>query len=56
MFSPEYIQNQVLNITSEHLYSEDQFDRKLQANISPSGQKIEKKEEELIEFKEKHHD
>ena len=40
MFSSEHIQNEVLAITSEHPYSEDHFDRKLQANMSPSDKKI----------------
>ena len=43
MFSSEQIQNVVLNITSEHLYSEYHFDRKSQVKISPSDQSLEKK-------------
>ena len=45
----------MLNITSEHLSSDDYFERKFQANISPSDQIFEKQEEELIEFKVKQH-
>ena len=48
------IQNEVLTITSEHPYSEDHFERKLQAKISPSGKKIEKQEKGLINSKGKH--
>ena len=43
MFSSEQIQNVVLNITSEYLYSEYHFDRKSQVKISPSDQSLEKK-------------
>ena len=34
----ENIQNEVLTITSEHPYSEDQFERKSQDNIYPYNQ------------------
>ena len=56
MFSQEHIQNGVITINSEHPSSEYHFERKFQANISPSDQTFEKKEEELIEFKEEYHD
>ena len=55
-FSSGSIQNEVLNITSEHASSEDHFERKYQFNISPSDKSFEKQEEELIEFKEEQHD
>ena len=55
MFSSEHIQNEVLTLTSEHPSSADKFERKFQSKISPSGQKFEKSEEELIYFKEEHH-
>ena len=55
-FSSGTIQNKVLTINSEHLSSEDHFERKFQDKISPYDQIFEKKEEELIEFKEKNHD
>ena len=51
-FSSGPIQHEVLTITSEHKSSEDNFERKLQAKISPSDQSIKKLEEELINFKE----
>ena len=56
MFSSEHIQNKVLTITSEHPYSEVHFERKSQTNIFSFDQIFEKQEEELIEFKGKHHD
>ena len=46
----------MLTITSEHPSFEDHFERKFQAKISPPDQIFEKQEEELIEFKGKHHD
>ena len=46
----------MLTITSEYISYEDHFERKPQANISPFDQSFEKQEEQLIEFKEKHHD
>ena len=46
----------MLTITSEHPSSENHFERKFQAKIYPSDQSFEKKQEELIEFKEKYHD
>ena len=39
------IQNEVLNINSEHPYSEDHFDRKSQDNISTYYQRFEQPEE-----------
>ena len=45
------IQNEVLNITSEHLPSEDQFEGKFQDKIYPYYQIFLQPEEELIEFK-----
>ena len=44
MFSSEKIQNKVINL------------KKIQAKTSSSDQNFEKQEEELIEFKEEHHD
>ena len=41
-------ENEVITITSEHSSSEDHFEIKFQANISPSDQSVEKQEEELI--------
>ena len=45
----------MLNITSEHLSSDDYFEKKLQANISPYDHFFEKQEEQLIDFKGKQH-
>ena len=45
MFSSEHIKNEVVNITSEHTYSEDHFEIKFQAKISPSNQNFEQPEE-----------
>ena len=42
ILSSEHIQNEVFNITSEHPYSEDQFERKYQSKIPPSDQSFEK--------------
>ena len=42
MFSSEHIQYELPTITSEHPYSEDQFERNFQAKISPSDQSFEK--------------
>ena len=39
------IKNEVINITSEHSYSEGFFTRKFQAKIYLSGQSFEKQEE-----------
>ena len=50
MISSGPIQNEVLNITSEHPSSADHFERKFQAKISTSNQSFEKLEEKLIEF------
>ena len=50
------IQNEVLTINSEHPYSVDHFESKFQANISPSEKSIVTPKEELIDFKEEHHD
>ena len=44
----ENIQNEVLTITSEHPYSEDQFESKSQDKISPYNKNFEQPEEELI--------
>ena len=41
----------MITLTYEHPYSEDTFERKFQANHSPSNQKIEQPEEEFIDFK-----
>ena len=38
----EIVQNEVLTITSEHPYSEDNFESKFQAKIYPSNQFFEK--------------
>ena len=46
----------MLTINTEHPYSADHFERKFQANISPSDQIFEKQEEESIKFKEEHND
>ena len=55
MLSSEHIQNKVLTLTFEHPSSVNQFERKFQAKISPYGRSFENQEEELIEFKEEHH-
>ena len=41
----------MLTLTSEHPYSEDNFERKFQAKLSPYNQIFEHPEEELIGFK-----
>ena len=46
-FSSVPIQNELLNITSEHIYSEDTFEGKFQDKISPSDQSFEQPEEYL---------
>ena len=38
----------IIDISSKHTMMDHQFERKFQANISPSEQGIEKPEEELI--------
>ena len=43
-------------INSEHPSFADHFGKKFQDNIYPSDQSYKKQEEELIEFKEEHHD
>ena len=45
MLSSEHIENEVLNINSEHPYYEDHFESKFQAKISPSNQIFEQPEE-----------
>ena len=68
-FSSGTIQNEVLNLTSEHPYSADNFERKFQDKIYPSDKIFEQPENELTpfekyleevmkiqEFKEKYHD
>ena len=50
------IQNEGLTVNSEKQSSDDHFERKFRANISPSDQGFEKQEEELIKFKERYHD
>ena len=55
-FSSGSIQNEELTIISEHPSSADQFERKPQANMSPSDKSFEKQEEEMIGFKEEQHD
>ena len=49
-FSSEHIKNGVLTLTSEYPSSEDNFESRFQANISPYNQSSEQLEEELIEF------
>ena len=44
------------NITSEHTYYEDNSESKFQAKIYPYDKSFEKQEDELKEFREKHHD
>ena len=56
MFLSEHIKYNVLTITSENPYTEDRFERKSQAKISPSDQNSEKYKEALIKFKGKYHD
>ena len=50
------VQNEVLTIKPEHPSYVDHFERKFQAKISPYDQSFEEQEEELIKFKEEHHD
>ena len=50
-FSSGPIQNKVLTINSEHPSSWYHFERKIHTNISPSNQKTEQPEEELMELK-----
>ena len=47
-FSSEYIQNEVLTLSSETSSSEYSFERKSQANISWYNQFFEQPEEQLI--------
>ena len=47
-FSSGPLQHEVINITSEHPYSEYHFERKPQDKISPYEKSIDKTEEELI--------
>ena len=47
----EIVQNELLNITSEHPYSEDNFESKFQAKLSSSNQFFEQPAEELVDFK-----
>ena len=54
MFSSENTKHEVINITYEHPYYEDNFDVKFQAELSPYSQSFEQSEEKLIEFKGKH--
>ena len=44
MFSSEYTENKVLNITFEPSSSEDHFETKFKATISPSDKGSEKQE------------
>ena len=46
----------MLTVRSEPKYSEDHFERKFQAKISPYDQILFKPEEELIDIKEEHQD
>ena len=55
-FSSVPIQREVFTLVSEHLSSEDQFERTFQAKIYPSDNSFGKQEEEFTEFKEEHHD
>ena len=43
-FSSEHIKNEVLTLTYEQPSSEDSFERKFQAKISPSNQTFEQPE------------
>ena len=52
-FSSEQIKNEVLTITSEHPYHEDNSERRFQSKISTSNQNSEQLEEELIQSTEK---
>ena len=47
-FSLEHIKNEVLTLTSDNPYYEDDFERKFQAKFSPYNQIFEHPEEELI--------
>ena len=53
--SPKHSESEVPDITREQTSSEYHFDRKFQANISPSYQVFEQPYEELLELKEKKH-
>ena len=50
MFSSEHIKNEVLTITSEHPFSEDNFERKLQVKLYLSNKMFEQPEEGLMDF------
>ena len=50
-FSSYHIKNDALNLASEHPYSEENFERKFQANLFPYNQINKQPGEELIEFK-----
>ena len=49
--SSYHTSDEVLTLTSEHLSSEDSFDRKFKAKFYPYNQIFEQPEEYLIEFK-----
>ena len=46
---------EIYSRTAEHPSSEDHFETKFRAKISPSDQRFEKQEEALIKFKGKYH-
>ena len=50
-FSSKLIENEVLNLTSEHPYSEYNLERKFQSKLYPYNNIFEQPEEELIDFK-----
>ena len=53
IFPSEHIENKMVTLTSETLFSEDCFENKLQGNFDKYDKKIEQPEEELVDFIEK---
>ena len=45
MFLSEYVKNELLTLTSDHPYFEDNFQSKFKAGISPSDRNFEQTEE-----------
>ena len=57
-FNPNIVKsfkNEVITITSDNPYSEDNFERKLKAKLPPSNKLFSQPEEELLEFRGKQH-
>ena len=55
MFSSEHIQNKMVTLTFETLFSEDCFETKIQAKFDKSDKFFEQLEEELMDIIEQQH-